>query len=108
MIYTQEKNAKSTARILTNPRVKVQEWIKNNCLNTQKSVCVMFSKKAMTRNTEKPDCIASTKQSMMQSRSFVYLKGEELELVTQFKCLGVILDPNLTLKKKKKTYQKGY
>lgn len=38
--------------------------------------------------------LTPTKQSVMQSRSFV--EGEELELVTQFKHLGSILDSNLT------------
>lgn len=40
--------------------------------------------------------LTPTKQPVMRSRSFVFLEGEELELVTQFKYLGVILDSNLT------------
>lgn len=40
-----------------------------------------------------------SKKNVNQSRSFVFLNGEELELVTQFKYLGVVLDSNLTFKK---------
>lgn len=40
-----------------------------------------------------------TKWPVKQNRSSVFLRGEDLDLVTQFKYLGITLDTNLTFKK---------
>ena len=40
-----------------------------------------------------------SKQPVKIDGSNVFLNGAEIELVSHFKCLGVILDSNLTFKK---------
>jgi len=50
-------------------------------------------------NTLKTEFKTLTKQSLAGNKSSVFLGEEELELVAQFKYLGVILDSNLTFKK---------
>lgn len=53
----------------------------------------------MKQNILKTDCNTLIEQLPTRSRSSVFLGEEELELVAQFKYLGVILDSNLTFKK---------
>lgn len=44
-------------------------------------------------------CMTFTKRPVNLSRSNVFIGSEELELVTQFKYLGITLDVNFTFKK---------
>ncbi len=101
VIFIHGKAAKTIATNLTNALTKVQNWLNQTCLilNTKKTVVMMFTKKTMKSNIVKSDCKTSTKRPLTKSRSAVFLGGEELVLVTQFKYLGVILDSNLTFKK---------
>ena len=84
VLFTYGSNVQTIAANLTKGLSNVHGWLKQSCLmlNPKKTVCMMFSKK-----------------NIKQYRSFVFLDGEELELVTHFKYLGVILDSNLTFKK---------
>ena len=84
VIFIHGKNQEIIASSLTNTLNLVQQWLKDNCLmlNAKKTVCMFFAK-----------------QKTSMSRSNVFLEGKELELVTQFKYLGVILDPTLSFKK---------
>lgn len=61
----------------------VQDWLSKSCLllNTKKTVCMMFSK-----------------QNHKTTNSNVFLRGEEVELVQEFKYLGVVLDSTLNFK----------
>lgn len=83
VIFTPAKNIQEASRILTSAASDVQDWLTKSCLllNTKKTVCMMFSKR---------------KQTITHSN--VFFNGVELELVTDFKYLGVILDPTLTFK----------
>ena len=84
VIFTHGSNSDITSNKLNSAMARVQDWLNNNCLllNTTKTVCMNF-----------------TKRPVNQSRSKVYIGGVELELVEQFKYLGITLDANLTFKK---------
>ena len=83
VIFTSAKNTKEAALTLTSALAHIQDWLANSCLllNTKKTVCMMFSK-----------------QPVKVTQSNVFLRGEELKLVKEFKYLGVILDSTLTFK----------
>ena len=83
VILTSAKNTQEAALILTSALSQIQNWLTNSCLllNTKKTVCMMFSK-----------------QPVKVTQSNVFLRGEELELVKEFKYLGVILDSTLSFK----------
>lgn len=84
VILTYGKSYSEVSKTLTSVMSKVQDWLTASCLylNTQKTVCMAFSKRPV-----------------VLQNSNVFLKGEELSLVTEFKYLGVILDPTLSSKK---------
>lgn len=84
VIFTPAKNMTEAAQILTTALSHVQDWLTNSCLalNVKKSVCMYFAKQPL-----RPD------------HSGVFLKGEELALVGEFRYLGVILDPTLSFRK---------
>lgn len=83
VIYTQAKTIQQAAVDLTAALSHVQNWLKDSCLmlNTRKTVCMYFSK----RHVE-------------ITRSSVFLNGMELELVSEFKYLGVVLDRTFCFK----------
>lgn len=83
VIFTQAKNAEEAAQTLTSAMAHIQDWLTNSCLllNTKKTVCMIFSKHP-TKIT----------------RSNVFLGGEELMVVNEFKYLGVMLDSALSFK----------
>ena len=84
VIYTSAKSVQEASAILTSALVPVNEWLFKSCLllNTKKTVCMMF-----------------TKQSRDIKQSGVFLRGIELEVVSEFKHLGVTLDSTLSFKK---------
>ena len=84
VIFTHGKDYTEVSTILTSVLTRVQDWLTDSCLllNAKKTVCMAFSKRPV----------------QLQS-SNVFLGGEELELVSEFKYLGVTLDPTLTFKK---------
>ncbi len=84
VVLTHGKSYSEVSKTLTSVMSNLQEWLTASCLylNTQKTVCMAFSKKPVVlRNSN------------------VFLRGEELSLVTEFKYLGVTLDPTLSYKK---------
>uniref|UniRef100_A0A8C7X350 Reverse transcriptase domain-containing protein n=1 Tax=Oryzias sinensis TaxID=183150 RepID=A0A8C7X350_9TELE len=83
VIFTSAKNIQEAASILTSALVPVNEWLSKSCLllNTTKTVCMMF-----------------TKQPLDIKHSGIFLEGQELEIVSKFKYLGVTLDSTLSFK----------
>ena len=84
VIFIHGKSVELITASLTCALDKVQIWLSTNCLllNVKKTVCMLFSKRPVKIE-----------------RSNVFSMGEELELVSHFRYLGVILDSNLTFKK---------
>ena len=84
VILTHGKSYAEVSTVLTSVLTSVQDWLTDSCLllNAKKTVCMAFSKRPV----------------VMES-SNVFLGGEELELVSEFKYLGVMLDSTLTFKK---------
>uniref|UniRef100_A0A8C7CP59 Reverse transcriptase domain-containing protein n=1 Tax=Oncorhynchus kisutch TaxID=8019 RepID=A0A8C7CP59_ONCKI len=84
VIYVHAKSKQQAAQELTTVMVQVTKWLSDSCLhlNVKKTVCMFFTKRA-TDATE-PD---------------VYVSGEKLQVVSDFKYLGIILDSNLCVKK---------
>ena len=78
------KSFAEVSTVLTSVMTKTQDWLTDSCLllNAKKTVCMAFSKRPVVLES-----------------SNVFLGGEELELVPEFKYLGVMLDPTLTFKK---------
>ena len=84
VLYTHAKTKEQAATKLTAALVHASDWLKTSSLhlNTNKTVCMFFSKKSS--NAQPPD---------------VFIEGEKLTAVPDFKYLGIILDCNLTFKK---------
>ena len=84
VIYVHAKNKAAAAKKLNKPLVRVTQWLNNNCLhlNIKKTVCMFFEKQPS--KTPDPD---------------VFAAGERLQIVTEYKYLGIILDCNLKFKK---------
>lgn len=66
VIFTCAKDIQEASLILTSATAHVQGWLTKSCLlsNTKKTVCMMF-----------------TKQPAEVTRSNVFLRGEELDIV---------------------------
>jgi len=73
-----------TALQLTDTMVHVSKWLSDSCLqlNVKKTICMFFTKTAC--NSPEPD---------------VYVSGERLQIVPEYKYLGIYLDSNLSFKK---------
>ena len=84
VLYTHAKSAQQAATKLTNALVGVAEWLDQSCLtlNVSKTKGMFFAK---------------TKLNIPDVN--ICIKGEQIETVTEFKYLGVLLDSNLRLKK---------
>ncbi|CDQ86624.1 unnamed protein product [Oncorhynchus mykiss] len=84
VIYVHAKIKQQAAQELTTVMV---QWLSDSCLhlNVKKTVCMFFTKRA-TDATE-PD---------------VYVSRKKLQVVSDFKYLGIILDSNLSFKKQVK------
>ena len=84
VIYTHAKNREQAASKLTAVLNKVSDWLTSSCLtlNVSKTVGMYFSNK---RNAQQqPD---------------IFVNGEVITIVDNFKYLGVIIDSNLNFKK---------
>ncbi|KAK0142318.1 putative RNA-directed DNA polymerase from transposon X-element [Merluccius polli] len=83
VLYIHTKNKQLAAEKLTAAMVHVSDWLRNSCLhlNTNKTVCMFFS-----RNSTDPD-------------TDILIKGNSIQVVSQFKYLGITLDSNLTFQK---------
>lgn len=71
--------------------VNVSKWLSDSCLhlNVKKTVCMFFTKTAC--NSHEPD---------------VYVSGERLQVMPEYKYLGIYLDSNLSFKKQVKNVAK--
>ena len=87
VVYVHAKNKTQAAYKLNTVITRIVKWLSDNCLhlNTKKTVCMFFEKR--TSATPDPD---------------VFAAGQRLEVVKEFKYLGIILDSNLTFKKQAK------
>ncbi len=84
VLYLHTKNKQQAATKLNEALVHVSEWLKMSDLhlNINKTVCMFFSKR-----------------SSIGQQADVFIEGEKLMVVSDFKYLGIILDSNLTFKK---------
>ncbi len=82
--YVHATNKQQAVNIQTEVLVHVSDWLSNSYLhfNTSKTVCIYFSQNPTV--IPHPD---------------VFVKGEKLKVVSDFKYLGVILDFQLTFQK---------
>lgn len=83
VIYVHGSNMTQVANELTNTMVHVTTWLEQCCLqlNICKTVCIFFTK---------------TKSSCVEPDIFV--SGERLQVVSQYKYLGVMIDSTLNFK----------
>lgn len=83
VIFVHANSAAQAADLLSNSMQKITEWLNHNCLqlNVSKTVCMFFSK-SKSRCVE-PDVVVA---------------GKRLQVVSDFKYLGVYIDNNLTFK----------
>ena len=84
LIFTPAKNTTEAAQILTTAMAQVQGWLTDSwlSLNVKKCVCMIFAKRP-------PNIV----------HSGVFLGGDELALLSEFRYLGVILDSTLSFRK---------
>jgi hypothetical protein len=84
VLYVHAKNKQQAATKLSEALVYVSDWLKVSdlYLNINKTVCMFFSKK-----------------STSPQQADVFIEGEKMMVVSEFKYLGIILDSNLTFKK---------
>ncbi len=89
VVFVHANSADQAAVQLTNSTLKITEWLKHNCLqlNLSKTVCMFFNKSK--------SCCAEPD---------VVIDGERLQVVSDFKYLGVYIDSNLTFRSH---YQEG-
>ena len=82
VLYVHGRNKAEVAAILTNSMTQVTAWLEQ-CrlqLNVSKTVSMFFTK---TNNSEE---------------AYINVSGEQLQVVNEFKYLGVLLDSNLSFK----------
>ena len=84
VIFTPAKSTQEASSSLTSALENIQHWLLESglLLNKKKTVAMMF-----------------TKKPIKLERSNVFLGGMELDIVEEFKYLGVTLDPTLSFKK---------
>lgn len=84
VVYTHAKTAELAAAKLTIALERITHWLDQSCLslNVNKTKGMFFSK------------------TMVQPpNTDILIKGEKIDIITDFKYLGVTLDPNLNFKK---------
>ena len=83
VLYTHAENKQLAADRLNEAMVHVSDWLRSSCLhlNTNKTVCMFFS-----RNSTLPD-------------PDIVVNGNSIQVVSEFKYLGITLDSHLTFKK---------
>ena len=83
VLYVHAKSKQQAASKLTEALVHVSDWLKRSRLhlNINKTVCMFFSQKSSAQQAN------------------VFIEGQKLLVVSDFKYLGIILDSNLTFKK---------
>lgn len=87
VIYIHAKTKELAAVKLNAAMVNVNNWLSESqlCLNMKKTVCMYF-----------------TKSNSTSDNPGVFVAGEPIQVVSQFKCLGIILDSTLSFKKQVK------
>ena len=93
VIYVHAINKRKAAQELSATMINISNWLANSCLhlNTDKTVCMFFSKSA-NRDPD-PDVIVA---------------GKRLPVVQEFKYLGIIIDSRLSFKTQvKKSYKQN-
>ena len=88
IIYVHAKTKKEATLKLNSTMENVTTWLENShlCLNVSKTVCMFFSKTHSASDCEHK----------------VYVSGENIQVVSHVKYLGIILDSNLSFKKQVK------
>jgi hypothetical protein len=81
VLYVHSKNSNW---LLTEAMVHVSNWMTKSCLHL---------------NIDKTVCMYCSKKSIDSSQRAVLVNGENLEVVSNFSYLGVILESNLKFKK---------
>ena len=84
VLYVHAESQKQAARKLTDTMDLVSKWIVKSCLhlNVKKTVCMFF--------TKRPD---------YDAKAEVFIQGQKIEVVHEFKYLGIIIDSQLSFKK---------
>lgn len=84
VVYVHGSNITQVAEKLTNSMVNITAWLKHSCLqlNTSKTVAMLFTK-SNNNFSVKPG---------------VFLSGERLQIVLEYKYLGVLIDSKLSFK----------
>uniref|UniRef100_A0A8C6S602 Reverse transcriptase domain-containing protein n=1 Tax=Neogobius melanostomus TaxID=47308 RepID=A0A8C6S602_9GOBI len=87
VIYVHGKDKEEVAKKLSKTMEFVSQWLYNSCLhlNLKKTECIFFTK----RKSDLPD-------------PELYIAGEKISVVTEYKYLGIILDSQFTFKKQVK------
>lgn len=83
VIYTHGKNPTQVADKLSQSLAHVTEWLHQSCLklNINKTVSMFF-----------------TRSNIKNSTADIYMAGEKLQVVSEYKYLGITIDSNLTFK----------
>jgi len=83
VIYTHGKNIKQVSEKLTQSMAHVAEWLNQSCLklNVNKTVSMYFSKSNIANN-----------------QADIFVMGEKIKVVSEFKYLGILIDSKLTFK----------
>jgi len=83
VLYVHAKTKQEAAAILSAALAPVSNWLNESCLhlNTKKTVCMFFSR-----------------QSAEGDLPSVVVNGESLDVMEEFKYLGVVFDTNLSFK----------
>ena len=86
VLHVHAENKQLATERLSAALVHVYDWLRNSCLhlNTNKTVCMFFS-----RNSTDP------------VHPNIFINGSSIQVVSEFKYLGITLDSNLTFKKHK-------
>ncbi len=84
VVYVHGSNISQVTEKITNSMVNITAWLKHSCLqlNTSKTVAMFFTKYNTTFSVE-PD---------------VFVSGERLQIVSEYKYLGVLIDSKLSFK----------
>ncbi len=84
VVYVHGSNVSQVAEKITNSMVNITAWLKHSCLqlNTSKTVAMFFTKYNTNFSVE-PD---------------VFVSGERLQIVSEYKYLGVLIDSKLSFK----------
>ena len=91
VIFTKPNDPEKAACVLSTYNIThIQTWLNRSC---------------PILNAKKPVCLSKQPSTTMLSQSGVFLGTEELEVVNEFKCLGVTIDSRISFKNHDKINQ---